>query len=727
MSRLITTALAVVLATGSSTPALAAPAAPAGALPAAVAEATEERLLPLPAGTVAGAGTTGYLVRDLAAGTYSWVRFDTGAVTELPYGLIPYVHGADSVVETTHYGPARVRDMVTGAVVLTVDNNRLYGADVLGAAGSTLLAAFPNEATGRETLVLYRPGADAAARAVASSATGLPADATEIGAGSLAGSSVGLSYASGGKRYTASLDLASGVVSGAQEATLPADATSADSSATLRAWLKEDSSRYGLTLQDPKTMATRSHQLGDAYRPSVHVVGGWALYADAQKSFVEPSPLQALRARSFSGTEFKLLDTFAAGVREPDGTLLVQGGTLALGEGLFRIRAGADGKPVATMIATNKVPVKLVLGSPAIPSVVDLDRNGGTANLDWKLSRINVEAEVTLRHRRTGKTFTTTLLPPYNDYAGPQTVRLRWDGSYGIERALNGAYDWKLTATPLDGLGPAVSSSGSFTVTRKVNPRDLNDNGSPDLLVRSGVGTLTRLDTYHVPADRRIFGHVPSTVGGGWQVYGRVETTGDVAGTAVGDLVARDKDGVLWLYQGNNRGGFLGRVRVGGGWQAYDKIAGGSDVTGDGRNDLLATDRSGVLWLYPGTGSATRPFATRKRIGGGWQAYDRIAATGNLAGGAAGDLVARDRTGVLWLCLGKGDGTFAPRTRIGGGWNAYTDITGAADMNNDGRNDLVAMDRFGETFVHQGTADWKAPFQRSYRTNGGQYEHDLMS
>ncbi|MGW6243318.1 FG-GAP repeat domain-containing protein [Streptomyces roseolus] len=727
MSRLITTALAVVLATGSAAPALAAPAAPAGALPAAVAEAAEEQLLPLPAGTVAGAGTTGYLVRDLDADTYSWVRFDTGASTELPFAHIPYIQGADSVAESTYSGTAtKVRDMTTGTVVLTVDNNRLYRANVLGAVGSTLLAAFPDDATGREVLWLYRPGAAGAASVA--SATGLPADATAIWAGALTGSSVGLSYASGGKRYVASLDLASGVVSGAKESTLPKTASSADASPTLRAWVNQGYAiETSLNLQDPKSTATRTIPLGHAYRPSVHVVGGWALYADAQQSFVEPSPLQALRARSFSGTEFKLLDTFAAGVREPDGTLLVQGGTLAQGEGLFRIRAGADGKPVATMIATNKVPVKLVLGPSAIPSVVDLDKNGGTANLDWSLSRINVEAKVTLRHRRTGKTFTTTFLPPYDAYVDSRTARLRWDGSYGLERAFNGAYDWQFTATPLDGLGPAVSSSGSFTVTRKANPRDLNDNGSPDLLVRDRAGTLTRLDTYHVPADRRIFGHVGSAVGGGWQIYDRVETTGNLGGTAVGDLVARDRAGVLWLYQGNGRGGFLGRVRVGGGWQTYDKLTGGSDLTGDGRNDLLATDKAGVLWLYPGTGSATRPFATRKRIGGGWQAYDRIAATGNLAGGAAGDLVARDRTGVLWLYLGKGDGTFAPRTKIGGGWNAYTDITGAADMNNDGRNDLVAMDRLGETFVHQGTGAWKTPFQRGYQTSGSQYEHDLMS
>ena len=729
MKRPLTLTAALVLAVtagGLTAPAFAAGAAPASA---AAAEADQEQLLPLPAGEIVGAGATGYLVRDVTTDTYLWVRFDTGAVVELDGAYVPYIQGSDSVVGESHYGPTTVRDMTTGTVVLTVENTRLYRARALGAVGSTLLVTVPDDTTGHESLHLFRSGANGTA--VRSVATGLPTDATAVWSGAVTGTSVTLGYASGGKRYSASLDLASGTVTGARVVTIPADALykqPGDASETLKAWLTQDASaKVRLVLQDRKTSESRSHVLDDAYDPSVHVVGDWALYADSLVP-VKPSALQALRARSFSGTEFKLLDTFAAAVRQPDGTLLVQGGTLERGQGLFRITTAADGKPVATMIASNGVPVKLVLTSTAIPSVIDLDKNGGTANLDWKLSRINVDVKVTLRHRRTGRTTTALLSPAYNDHVDRNTVRFRWDGSYGSERAFNGAYDWQFTATPLDGLGPAVSSSGSFTVTRKVNPRDLNDNGSPDLLVRDRAGTLTRLDTFHFPAEPRTSGNTPHTVGGGWQVYDRIETTGNLGGSAVGDLVARDRTGVLWLYQGNGRGGFLGRVRVGAGWQAYDKLAGGSDLTGDGRNDLLATDRSGVLWLYPGTGSTTRPFATRKRIGGGWGAYDRLAATGNLAGGTAGDLVARDRSGVLWLYLGKGDGTFAPRTRIGGGWNAYTDITGAADTNADGRNDLVGITGHGDTVVHKGTGAWKTPFQPGYEANyGSAYEHDLMS
>ncbi|MFI9209305.1 VCBS repeat-containing protein [Streptomyces sp. NPDC053253] len=717
----VTAVLAVAAGALTAAPATAAPTA----LPAAAAEA-QEALLPLPTGEIVGAGTSGYLVRDARTYTTHWVRFDTGAVTKLSDTLPYFVQGSDSVVGNPDTRTTTVRDMTTGRIVLTVDDSRLYGATVWGAVGSTLFSTVADETTGHETLSLFRPVVNGtAARTVA---TGLPADATAIWPESLKNTSVTLAYKSGGKQYRAALDLASGTVSGAKVVVIPADALfrdPGDMSPTLRAWMTEDAAaKVSLVLEDRKTAARRSLALGQPYRPAVHVVGDWALYAD-DRLFMEPSPLQALRARSFAGAEFKLLDTYGHAVREPDGTLLVQGGTLDRGEGLFRIRAGADGKPVATMIAASGVPVKLAL-APSTISTVDLDKNRGQANLDWSLSRLNVQVKVTLRHRRTGKTATRSIVPPYNDYVAPHIARIRWDGLLDSgERAFNGVYDWQFTATPLDKLGPAVSASGSFTVTRKVNPRDLNDNGSPDLLVREANGILTRLDTTHRTGapDRAV---VPHTIGSGWQAYDRIEATGNLDGTAVGDLVARDRAGVLWLYQGNGRGNYATRLRIGAGWQTYDKLTGGSDVTGDGRSDLLAVDKAGVLWVYPGTGDARAPFAARKRVGGGWSGYDRVAATGNLSGGAAGDLVARDRAGVLWLYLGKGDGTFAPRTRIGGGWGGYKDITGAADMNADGYNDLVGFDGLNN-FMYPGTGDWKRPFEARWEVGSVPYELNLLA
>ncbi|WP_395358218.1 FG-GAP-like repeat-containing protein [Streptomyces sp. YH02] len=122
-----------------------------------------------------------------------------------------------------------------------------------------------------------------------------------------------------------------------------------------------------------------------------------------------------------------------------------------------------------------------------------------------------------------------------------------------------------------------------------------------------------------------------------------------MVGSGVGDVVPRDRTGVLWLYQGAGLGGFAGRVRVGSGWQTYERLAVGTDLTGDGRPDLLATDRAGVLWMYKGTGNARAPFASRVKVGGGWGIYNDLTVAGDLGGAPSGDVVALDKDGALWL------------------------------------------------------------------------------
>ncbi|MFD0431861.1 FG-GAP repeat domain-containing protein [Streptomyces zhihengii] len=399
----------------------------------------------------------------------------------------------------------------------------------------------------------------------------------------------------------------------------------------------------------------------------------------------------------------------------PDGSLLAMGGTLAGGEGVHRIEAGAGAPLSAVLVATTGEPTAVKLLGHNVPAVADLDRNGGRLWLEWRLSRLNVEMTVTLRHTATGATDTAWLHPDNGDSHGPQRANYSWDGMIGPNRAAapNGAWTWEMKAVPLNGVGPAVVATGSFTVTRKPAPHDFNDNGSPDLLARDTAGRLWRADTSFDPINPWLSGAgEPALVGGGWQIYNQIEAAGNLGGSSVGDLVARDAAGVLWLYQGRGNGTFAGRVRVGGGWGAYTRLAGGSDLTGDGRADLVATDKAGALWLHQGTGSTSAPFAARRKVGlGGWQAFNQITAVGNVAGGPAGDLVARDTAGVLWLYQGRGDGTFTTRVKVGGGWGAYTHLVGIGDGNRDGRADLWASSPDGGSYFYQGTGNARAPFR----------------
>ncbi|MFE7552663.1 N-acetylmuramoyl-L-alanine amidase [Streptomyces gardneri] len=219
-------------------------------------------------------------------------------------------------------------------------------------------------------------------------------------------------------------------------------------------------------------------------------------------------------------------------------------------------------------------------------------------------------------------------------------------------------------------------------------------------------------------------------VGPGWQAYNTVTPMTALRADGTGDAVARDASGVLWYYQGsgNPAAPFKARLRTGGGWGVYDKIIAVRDVTNDGKPDLIAREKSGVLWLYKGTGTPATPFATRVRVGGGWQTYNAIVSTGDLSGDGKADLIARDASGVLWSYKGTGSSTapFATRYRVGGGWGAYNGIVGPSDLSTDGKGDLIARDASGTLWSYKGTGSLTAPFATRVNVGPGWQIYNLI-
>ncbi|MFE5940323.1 hypothetical protein ACFQ69_33750 [Streptomyces sp. NPDC056470] len=112
-------------------------------------------------------------------------------------------------------------------------------------------------------------------------------------------------------------------------------------------------------------------------------------------------------------------------------------------------------------------------------------------------------------------------------------------------------------------------------------------------------------------------------------LYYRSDTKPSAATRGRGDLVARDASGTLWYYdrQFVYSKPYAARVKVGTGWNIYNQITGAGDVNRDGFMDLLARDKAGVLWQYQGTGTLTSSarFKTRTNIGGGWGIYNQLA------------------------------------------------------------------------------------------------------
>ncbi|MEU0601723.1 VCBS repeat-containing protein [Streptomyces sp. NPDC006393] len=234
---------------------------------------------------------------------------------------------------------------------------------------------------------------------------------------------------------------------------------------------------------------------------------------------------------------------------------------------------------------------------------------------------------------------------------------------FGVD---NGGVLWGYPPNGEGGLESRIWSGDNWQTVRTITQTDQDADGWADGIwyVTSG-GQLV----YSVGGDTD-----DQLVGNGWKIYNQLFSPANVGGAAADDLLARDGSGVLWLYLGYGNGKLTTRYKVGSGWNIYTDITGKGDLTGDGKADIVAKDTSGVLWLYKGTGNYKAPFASRTRIGGGWNTYNKVVSVGDIDIDGITDLVARDKTGALYLYKGTGNAAapYASRVKIGsGGWNTY--------------------------------------------------------
>ncbi|MFF5917880.1 FG-GAP repeat domain-containing protein [Streptomyces flavochromogenes] len=712
----VSAVLAVVTAAGVATPAMAAtPTAP-------VRSVTDGQDTPftLPDGSkLISAGRTGMLsATDGSSVVYRWTRFSDGVTTTLSgrrWGAI----GTDTVA-TQNGSVITLTDMSGGSAPVEIDTSAFNTAanpyTLNRVVGSTLVMTASVSGVLEYHLVSKEEGRVVDRKVV------LPEGARPLVMYSNGPGTYVLTYnrvvGEVWTRHVAVLDPATGAATDTYD-TLPSTVIRAGFlSPTHVAWTETPAggtailavARRGGT----RTERTPLDPLRSADGILLRTVGDWLTYnRNGGGTAGWTDALHPLTARSLTnGDTVEVLDHVQSSAVDPDGNLLALGGTVEHGEGLYRVAPGADGTPVATLVTSFGRPTALTMENETLPptGAVDFDTNGGVLKASGKVSRSNARVGLSVTHVASGLTGGAgqTLATTATDFA------LTWNGQFqnGVP-AYNGDYTWTLTAKPTNGIGPDVVRTGTFTLTRAPKAHDFDDNGSPDLLARDGRGRLRSYDINQIEGSSTIRALDPVDLGTGWSGYDRITAAGDIAGTTAPDLVARDRTGVLWLHQGNGKG-LAPRTRIGAGWQIYHTLTAGSDVTGDGRPDLLATDTSGALWLYKATGDTAAPFAKRVKVGGGWGVYNQLTATGNIAGAPAGDLLARDTSGTLWLYLGKGDGTFAPRVKVGGGWNAYVSLVGAGDVDRDGRNDLIAYNANGgfysSLYVYKGTGNWNAPF-----------------
>ncbi|MGW2018643.1 FG-GAP-like repeat-containing protein [Streptomyces sp. NPDC001927] len=718
-TRLATSITAVLAVTALGAGALATAPTAFAAAPVAVSGPVSDdpaAALPVyPKGSdLAGAGPSGFLTYSFAldgSRELVWTPYDDSAPTRFQDSEDGgwYVSGSDIV--SLHRGADETRGLTLrnmadpAAATVDFDLGALNARSVSVLSPTSVLAQLTKEDGTSELHIVTKAGGTTTTRKI----EGLPADADEyFGPGPLDGSVV-VGYATGpadsrtGGR--AVIDLATATVTETYSATESWYAyRTLEFSPSHVFWYEYEAGTGGIIRSvDRRTREVKRTVLG-AHTAEWYtaLVGEWLIYGN---------PTTRVRAVSLTTGEIRdLLDSGSAAAAAGNDTAVVYGKHAVDGDGLFRITAAQDGTPTVTKVAATgqvAVPPALKIEQVDVPDVAELDKTGGEVTLGWTLSRPDARLDLTLTHVATGKQFRTTADAP----ATGSLFTYTWDGTIDGVDAPNGRYAIEVEATSLDGVGEPARQGSEMTVSRTPNPHDYTDNGSTDVLARDAVGVLWRDDLRDRPGSGQVKPALRSRVGGGWEMFKQIEAVGDLAGDRAGDLVAMDGSGVLWHYLGKGDGTFAPRAKVGGGWAIYNQLTGGSDLDGDGRTDLLAADTAGTLWFYKGTGSAAAPFAARVKAGGGWGIYNQLTAVGNIAGSAAGDLIARDTAGVLWLYQGDGHGNFAPRVRVGGGWEVFSQLVGAGDLDNDGRPDLIAYGA-GGTSVYRSTGSVTAPFTR---------------
>ncbi|MFD3946235.1 FG-GAP repeat domain-containing protein [Streptomyces sp. NPDC058579] len=251
-------------------------------------------------------------------------------------------------------------------------------------------------------------------------------------------------------------------------------------------------------------------------------------------------------------------------------------------------------------------------------------------------------------------------------------------------------------------------------------------------------------------------------VGQGWNIYNQLIAMDDLNGDGAAELFARDLNGALWGYTGLGNGRMAARVQVAanGLFQNVDQFGGGGAMPAFGKRALIGKDKAGTIFWYGGMnngllsprdqvgdpglwGPANLTFASSLNnsgaatlleifdnhlydnfdghdFGSGWSVYNLLVGPGDLSGDGKGDLLARDKSGNLYLYKGSGTGDhLATRIKIGAGWGAFNQIVGAGDYSGDGRADIVTRDGAGGLFLYRGTGSATAPFMAKVKIGSG--------
>lgn len=267
----------------------------------------------------------------------------------------------------------------------------------------------------------------------------------------------------------------------------------------------------------------------------------------------------------------------------------------------------------------------------------------------------------------------------YNDYSFAMSAIGNFDTVQPPDvmlRAYGQLFAWKLS---LHGVNPASTAQkvGRSTFPAINGHRDAGSTACPGRYLYAQLPTIRTYATQAAPV---------TPVGPTAVTVSEPNPQNNLDASPYPDLVVRRaSDGRGLVIPTGGLTSFQKRTVVGKtGWDQRADVLVSPDLTGDGVADLVTADKSGVVRVRAGKGNGKFGDTAKKlRLRG----YSLITAVGDINGDRRNDLVARFK-GRLTTLLATSKGGFARKTTRKGYGN-YRQLIGGGDVNGDGKADLL--------------------------------------